>query len=121
MINDAIGDGLDIAFQNRAAAVSGTVINDDNLNIRQGGGPNGGDNFSDRISLVIAGITTETFMGRRVTQQESRRRRSKRRENPAAGYRLTRSKRCITQSHAVTRATIRVFPAFRRLIRASGD
>ena len=34
MINDAIGDGLDIAFQNRAAAVSGTVINDDNLNIR---------------------------------------------------------------------------------------
>jgi hypothetical protein len=47
--------------------------------------------------------------------------RSKRRENPAAGYRLTRSKRGITQSHAVTRATIRVFPAFRRLIRASGD
>src|SRR5437762_6029055 len=40
-------------------------------------------------------------------------------KNPAAGYRLTRSKRCITQSHAVTRATIRVFPAFRRLIRAS--
>src|SRR5204862_481779 len=59
-----------------------------------------------------AGYNDGNFHGQRVTQQESRRRRSKRRENPAAGYRSTRSKRCITQAHAVTRATIRVFPPF---------
>src|SRR5439155_23998467 len=85
MINDAIGNGLDIAFQNRAAAVSGTVINDDNLNIRQGGGPNGGDNFSDRISLVIAGDNDGNFHKQALIKQESRRRcRSAVKTRPAA-------------------------------------
>src|SRR5207302_8320466 len=55
VVNDAIGNRFDIAFQDRAAAVGRTVIHHDDLDVQQRGSPNGRDDFGNGITLVIAG------------------------------------------------------------------
>ncbi len=73
MVNDAIGNRFDIAFQDRAAAVGRTIIHDDDLDVWQGRGPDGRDDFGNGITLVIAGDNDGDFHRPCLTEQESRR------------------------------------------------
>src|SRR4029077_19836280 len=73
VVNDAIGNWLDIAFQDRAAAVSRTIIYDDDLDVPERGGPDRRHDFANSIAFVITGDNDGDFHGPLLTEQESRR------------------------------------------------
>src|SRR5437868_3937204 len=61
VVNATIGNWLDIAFQDRAAAVSRTIIYDDDLDVPERCGPDRGHDFGNSIAFVITGDNDGDF------------------------------------------------------------